>query len=59
MDRFRSREIYADGEIVDLAERGNRLYVNRGIGFSSISVRINCRPELTMLTLRRGEIGRK
>jgi len=30
---------------------GNRLYVNRGIGFSVVPVRVNCRPELTWLTL--------
>ncbi|MDX1420100.1 MAG: metallophosphoesterase [Rubricoccaceae bacterium] len=33
---------------------GNRLYVNRGIGFSVVPARINCRPELTLFTLRRG-----
>lgn len=32
-------------------ERGNRLYVNRGIGFSDVPVRINCPPELTLFTL--------
>jgi hypothetical protein len=30
---------------------GNGLYVNRGIGFSALPVRINCRPELTLVTL--------
>ncbi len=30
---------------------GNRLYVNRGIGFSVVPMRFNCRPELTWLTL--------
>ncbi|HEX5043696.1 MAG TPA: metallophosphoesterase [Candidatus Polarisedimenticolaceae bacterium] len=34
---------------------GNRLYVNRGIGFSYVPVRINCRPELTFLTLHRAD----
>lgn len=33
---------------------GNQLYVNRGIGFSLVPVRINCRPELTWLTLQPG-----
>jgi predicted MPP superfamily phosphohydrolase len=33
--------------------RGNRLFVSRGIGMSGIPVRFNCRPELTMITLRR------
>ena len=31
---------------------GNRLYVNRGIGFSTVPIRFNCRPELTTITLR-------
>lgn len=30
---------------------GNRLYVNRGIGFSVMPLRINCPPELTWVTL--------
>jgi predicted MPP superfamily phosphohydrolase len=30
---------------------GNRLYVNRGIGFSLIPIRIGCPPELTLITL--------
>jgi predicted MPP superfamily phosphohydrolase len=34
---------------------GNRLYVNRGNGFSTVPVRLNCRPELTIFTLERGE----
>ena len=37
---------------------GNRLYVNRGIGFSDAPIRINATPELTRLTLRRGAVGR-
>lgn len=37
-------------------QAGNRLYVNRGIGFSSFPVRINCRPELTLFTLQRGNV---
>ena len=32
---------------------GNRLYVNRGIGFSYVPVRIDCPPELTLFTLVR------
>ncbi len=34
-------------------QAGNRLYVNRGIGFSLLPIRINCPPELTLFTLRR------
>ncbi|MCP9493554.1 MAG: metallophosphoesterase [Pyrinomonadaceae bacterium MAG19_C2-C3] len=45
-------KIYADGWIDGYGQPGNRLYVNRGIGFSVVPVRINCRPELTFFTLR-------
>ena len=31
---------------------GNRLYVNIGIGFSDVPVRINAPPALTLFTLR-------
>lgn len=48
-----NNEIYADGWIADFGHAGNHLYVNRGIGFSSFPVRVNCRPELTFITLRR------
>ena len=42
----------ADGWIEEgYGEAGNRLYVNRGIGFSTIPVRINCRPEVTLFRL--------
>ena len=44
--------VVADGWIHGHGQRGNRLYVNRGIGFSTLPVRINCRPELTIFTLR-------
>lgn len=50
---------HTDGWIADpgFGEPGNRLYINRGIGMSTLPVRINCRPELTLFTLRRGEPG--
>ena len=45
--------IRADGWIdPSFGAAGNRLYVNRGIGFSLLPIRINCPPELTFLTLR-------
>ncbi len=44
--------IHSDGWIENFGQAGNHLYVNRGIGFSSFPVRINCRPELTVFTLR-------
>jgi predicted MPP superfamily phosphohydrolase len=54
MSLFTDEKIHADGWISDFGQAGNRLYVNRGIGFSSFPIRINCRPELTVFTLRRG-----
>ena len=52
----RSREVVADGWAVDsVGQAGNRLYVNRGIGFSLVPLRIFCRPELTLFTLRQAE----
>ena len=47
-------KIHADGWIENFGQAGNRLYVNRGIGFTSFPVRINCRPELTFFTVRGG-----
>lgn len=48
-------EPHADGWIAEegFGEPGNRLYVNRGVGFSDLPVRINCMPELTYLRLKR------
>lgn len=43
---------YADGWVEGYGEPGNRLYVNRGVGFSYVPVRLGCRPELTFFTLR-------
>ncbi|HEX6386670.1 MAG TPA: metallophosphoesterase [Anaerolineae bacterium] len=45
-------EVHADGWIDDYGAPGNRLYVNRGIGFSVVPIRINAPPEITMFTLR-------
>lgn len=45
-------EIHVDGWIEGFGEPGNQLYVNRGIGFSVAPIRINCRPEVTLFTLR-------
>lgn len=38
---------------------GLQLYVNRGIGTSGLPFRLDCLPEITLLTLRRGERLRK
>jgi predicted MPP superfamily phosphohydrolase len=32
-----------------------QLYVNRGIGLAAFAVRFNCPPEITLITLRRGD----
>ncbi|MDZ4870936.1 MAG: UDP-2,3-diacylglucosamine pyrophosphatase LpxG [Chroococcidiopsis cubana SAG 39.79] len=43
--------VHADGWIDGYGKPGNQLYVNRGIGFSIIPIRINCPPEITLFTL--------
>lgn len=48
----KGEEVYGDGWIKNYGKEGNRLYVNRGIGFSDIPIRINCSPEVTLFTLR-------
>ena len=50
---MRQKELHMDGWVPNYGAAGNRLYVNRGIGFSAFPVRINCPPELTLFTLRR------
>jgi predicted MPP superfamily phosphohydrolase len=46
-------KVHADGWIVDeYGASGNDLYVNRGIGFSGVPLRINCPPEITVFTLQ-------
>lgn len=48
-------EGHADGWIEDsYGQPGNRLYVNRGVGFSTVPIRINCRPELSFFRLVSG-----
>lgn len=56
LDIARSREVIADGWAVDsIGAPGNRVYVNRGIGFSVLPLRFFCRPELAIVTLRKGD----
>ena len=50
----REDEVHADGWIEGYGSPGNRLYVNRGVGFSVVPLRLNCPPELTLLTLTQG-----
>lgn len=53
LDIARDREVVAEGWSSDKIDKaGNRLYVNRGIGFSLIPVRLFCRPELTLITIK-------
>lgn len=44
-------QVHADGWIKGYGNPHNRLYVNRGIGFSMIPVRLNAAPEVTLFTL--------
>jgi predicted MPP superfamily phosphohydrolase len=56
LDIVADGEPHADGWIEDgYGQPGNRLYVNRGIGFSDLPVRINCLPELTYFRLMPGD----
>ncbi|MBE9114659.1 metallophosphoesterase [Lusitaniella coriacea LEGE 07157] len=48
-------KVFADKWAKGYGAAGNHLYVNRGIGFSDIPIRINCAPELTFFTLRSQE----
>lgn len=49
------REIHADGWIqASYGQPGNRLYVNRGVGFSDLPLRINAPPEITFFRLIHG-----
>lgn len=45
--------VHVAGWIEDFGKPGNHLYVNRGIGFSRVPLRINAPPELTLFTLRK------
>ncbi|WP_027108187.1 metallophosphoesterase [Lacticigenium naphthae] len=47
--------IQVAGWIEEYADADNRLYVNRGIGFSLIPLRIGTRPEITVFTLKNKE----
>jgi predicted MPP superfamily phosphohydrolase len=58
LDIARDREVVADGWSTDkVGAEGNRLYVNRGIGFSLVPIRLFCRPELTIFTLQSSPAG--
>lgn len=44
-----------EGWISDFGQAGNRLYINRGVGFSIVPARVNAVPELTVFTLTRAQ----
>ncbi len=44
-------EVHVAGWITGYGQPGNQLYVNRGIGFSIVPLRINARPELAFFEL--------
>jgi hypothetical protein len=45
-------EVKGDGWIPNYKKINTKLYINRGIGFSSYPIRINCRPEVTLFELQ-------
>lgn len=54
LDITKEREVVADGwGEQGIGATGNRIYVNRGIGFSKLPARFRCRPELTVFRLER------
>lgn len=53
MTYFKSDALHTDGWATkSYGEKGNRIYVNRGIGFSLAPLRLNAMPELTCFTLQ-------
>jgi uncharacterized protein len=44
-----------DGWLKHYGKPGNKLYVNRGVGFSALPIRINAVPQLTVFTLTRAK----
>ena len=57
---YAKSDVQADGWVTDdYGAPGNRLYVNRGIGFSGVPIRIHCMPEITMFTLVAGKKNTK
>jgi uncharacterized protein len=44
-----------EGWLKHYGEPGNKLYVNRGVGFSAFPARVHAMPELTVFTLTRAK----
>lgn len=53
---FSSTGSGAAGWIDDYGEQGNHIYVNRGVGFSILPIRVNAFPELTVFTLTKSPV---
>ncbi|UFU01218.1 metallophosphoesterase [Radiobacillus kanasensis] len=51
---LKDEKVHSSGWIKGFGSNGNRLYINRGIGFSNVPIRINCPPEITVFELLRG-----
>lgn len=47
-----SEDDHIYGWIDNYGATGNQLYINPGIGFSTLPLRINCPPEITLFTLK-------
>jgi predicted MPP superfamily phosphohydrolase len=56
--KFSDKGSGVEGWIDHYGKPGNRLYVNRGVGFSIIPARVNAVPELTVFTLTRADSTR-
>jgi predicted MPP superfamily phosphohydrolase len=56
--KFSDKGSGVEGWIDHYGQPGNRLYVNRGVGFSIIPARVNAVPELTVFTLTRADSTR-
>jgi len=52
---LRDRQNYSEDWAHRYGKPGNRLYVTRGVGCSVLPIRLNCPPELTLITLERPE----
>ena len=51
---FSDRGSGLEGWVSHYGQAGNRLYINRGVGFSIVPARVHAVPELTIITLRHG-----
>jgi uncharacterized protein len=53
LTQLREGKVYGSDWARQYGREGNHLYVTRGIGCSVAPIRLNCPPELTLITLRR------